>query len=83
MIEAFASETNYTVWTEIASNLGTLGNLLSNTVSKDLYREFIKKLFTQVYEHVTWNPVEGESKFTHMFCCNIQHTNRVILNPSF
>ncbi|XP_072032705.1 puromycin-sensitive aminopeptidase-like [Amphiura filiformis] len=64
VIEAFVNEKNYTVWTEISTNLYTLGNLLSNTESKDLFKAFATKLFTQVYEHVSWNPKDGEDHLT-------------------
>lgn len=61
-MEAYENETNYTVWTEITSNLDTLASLLSTTDYGHLLQEFTKKLYSQIYKTIGWTPAEKEGK---------------------
>ena len=60
VIEAFANETNFTVWTELATNLATLSKLLTHTDFGHLLKEFIKTLFKNIYEKLGWTPKDKE-----------------------
>lgn len=62
VMEAFSNETNYTVWTELATNLGTLSKLLTNTDFGQLFKEFVKTLFTDIYQKLGWTPKDDEGK---------------------
>lgn len=61
-MEAYENETNYTVWTEITSNLDVLASLLSATNYGRLLQEFTKNLCSKVYKKVGWTPAEKEGK---------------------
>ncbi|XP_071496767.1 puromycin-sensitive aminopeptidase-like [Diadema antillarum] len=61
LIEAFENETDYTVWMEIATNLGLMGVLLAETDCRPHLRGFVKQLFTKVYKKMGWDMVENES----------------------
>lgn len=66
VIEAFKNEKNYTVWTEITSNLDTLASLLMATDFGHLLQEFIKNLCSDVYEKIGWDPAEKEGHLDAM-----------------
>ncbi|XP_071942533.1 puromycin-sensitive aminopeptidase-like [Antedon mediterranea] len=60
VMEAFESETNYTVWCDIASNLGALATLIAFTDYSTLLQTFVTKLFLKTYERLGWEKKEGE-----------------------
>ncbi|XP_071792153.1 puromycin-sensitive aminopeptidase-like [Asterias amurensis] len=66
VMEAFSNETNYTVWTELATNLGTLSKLLTNTDFGQLFKEFVKTLFTDIYQKLGWTPKDDEGHLDSM-----------------
>ncbi|XP_038047211.1 puromycin-sensitive aminopeptidase-like [Patiria miniata] len=66
VIEAFSNETNYTVWTELATNLGALAKLLTNTDFGHLLKEFTKTLFKNGYEKLGWTPKDDEGHLDSM-----------------
>ncbi|XP_041473760.1 puromycin-sensitive aminopeptidase-like [Lytechinus variegatus] len=61
LFEAFENETDYTVWTELATNLGAIGVLLSSTDHLDHLKAFAKQLFSKVHARLGWDPVENEN----------------------
>lgn len=66
VMEAYENETNYTVWTEITSNLDVLASLLSATNYGRLLQEFTKNLCSKVYKKVGWTPAEKEGHLDAM-----------------
>jgi len=64
VLSGFSSETNYTVWNDVISNLSKLSVLLQYTPSDKLFKAFCIKLLTAVYENVGWEKQEGEGHLT-------------------
>jgi puromycin-sensitive aminopeptidase len=64
--EAFSAETNFTVWSDLSSNLGGLSLLFQTTDFNDNYRAFIRKLFTPVMATVGWDAKPSEGHLTAM-----------------
>lgn len=62
VMEAFVSEPNYTVWSDLSCNLGVLSSLLSHTEFHDKIQEFICDLFTPIGQRLGWDSKEGEGE---------------------
>ncbi|XP_033126346.1 puromycin-sensitive aminopeptidase-like [Anneissia japonica] len=60
VMEAFESEMNYTVWCDIASNLGSLATLIAFTDYSTRLQTFVNKLFLQSYERLGWEKKKEE-----------------------
>ncbi|XP_032890815.1 puromycin-sensitive aminopeptidase isoform X1 [Amblyraja radiata] len=60
VMEAFVNEPNYTVWSDISTNLGTLSTLLSHTDFLEELQEFIVDLFSYIGLKLGWDPKHGE-----------------------
>ncbi|XP_078280972.1 puromycin-sensitive aminopeptidase [Rhinoraja longicauda] len=60
VMEAFVNEPNYTVWSDISTNLGTLSVLLSHTDFLEEMQEFIVDLFSHIGSKLGWDPKHGE-----------------------
>jgi len=58
--EAFSSETNYTVWNDLSSNLLSLSWLLQYTSFHDSYKAFLRQLYSPVLASVGWDAKDGE-----------------------
>jgi len=58
--EAFSSETNYTVWNDLSSNLSSLSHLLQYTSFHDSFKAFLRHLFSPVLATVGWDAKDGE-----------------------
>jgi len=58
--EAFSSETNYTVWNDLSSNLSSLSHLLQYTSFHDSFKAFLRQLFSPVLATVGWDAKNGE-----------------------
>ncbi|XP_032890816.1 puromycin-sensitive aminopeptidase isoform X2 [Amblyraja radiata] len=59
VMEAFVNEPNYTVWSDISTNLGTLSTLLSHTDFLEELQEFIVDLFSYIGLKLGWDPKHG------------------------
>jgi len=62
--EAFSKETNFTVWSDLSSNLGGLSILYQTTEFNGNFKSFIRKLFTPVMATVGWDAAPGEGNRT-------------------
>ncbi len=62
--QAFRNETNYTVWSDLSSNLATIAILTQNTDFHDSFKAFVRKLYAGISEKLGWEPKKGESKFS-------------------
>ncbi|XP_061840322.1 puromycin-sensitive aminopeptidase isoform X1 [Nerophis lumbriciformis] len=60
LMEAFVNEPNYTVWSDLSSNLGVLSSLLSHTDFHEELQEFIRDLFTPIGLRLGWDSKHGE-----------------------
>jgi len=56
----YINETEYPVWVDLATNLLSVGALLSSTDANKYYDKFILALFTKIGSKLGWNSVEGE-----------------------
>jgi len=66
VIEAFSSESNYTVWSDLSSNLSGLSMLLQYTSFHDNFKAFSRQLYAPVMARVGWDATDGEG----IFCFN-------------
>jgi len=62
--EAFSTESNYTVWNDLSSNLSTLSLLLQYTSFHDNFNAFLRQLYSPVMASVGWDAKDGEGKST-------------------
>lgn len=60
VVDAFSSETNYTVWNDVSNNLGKLALLLQNTECSDSFKTFLRQLFKPIADKIGWDAKEGE-----------------------
>ena len=60
VVESFENETNYTVWTDLNSNLSNLSMLYQYTDCYDKFKSFLRKLFTPVMKSIGWDASESE-----------------------
>ena len=60
--EAFVNETNYTVWSDLTTNLGSISIILQYTDLHDNYKAFNRKLYASIGAKLGWDAKEGESK---------------------
>ncbi len=63
LAEAFVNENNYTVWSDLSTNLGVVSTLLQYTDFHDKYKAFIRRLFSAVTQKLGWEPKPGEGTF--------------------
>lgn len=60
VVGAFINEDNYTVWSDLSSNLGQISILLQNTDGYNDFKAFNKRLFKPVAQSLGWDSKEGE-----------------------
>ncbi|XP_048416286.2 puromycin-sensitive aminopeptidase [Stegostoma tigrinum] len=60
VMEAFLNEPNYTVWSDLSCNLGTLSTLMSHTDFHEEMQEFIVDLFLNIGQKLGWDPKHNE-----------------------
>jgi len=66
VIEAFSSETNYTVWCDVSSNLSVLAYLYQTTPFSEHYKAYIRQLFSPVMSSIGWDAKQDEGHLTAM-----------------
>eukprot|EP00795_Rhopilema_esculentum_P013378 gene13378-4237_t len=64
VVSGFASETNYTVWNDVISNLGKLRILFQYTPAIKNFQNFCLKLLTPINGTVGWEKQPGEGHLT-------------------
>eukprot|EP00794_Sanderia_malayensis_P017827 gene17827-19608_t len=64
VLEGFKSETNYTVWNDVLSNLSKLGTLLQYTPCHKQFKTFCVSLLSEMGETVGWEKKDGEGHLT-------------------
>jgi len=62
VVEAFSSESNYTVWSDLSSNLSSLSLLLQYTSFHDNFKSFLRQLYSPVMATVGWDAKDGEGR---------------------
>ncbi|MBP9719004.1 MAG: M1 family metallopeptidase [Candidatus Levybacteria bacterium] len=60
LVAHYKDEDNYIVWSEIASQLGSIKNLISDKPYFDQFLVFAEKLFTPIAHHMGWEKKKGE-----------------------
>lgn len=63
LLEAFKSETVFSVWSSIDSSVGRLNVLLANTDYQDRFHAFGRQLYRDIFEKLTWDS-RGNEKHT-------------------
>ena len=69
VVEAFNSESNYTVWNDLTMNLSGFGTLLQNTDFYQNFQRFCVKLYEPVASKLGWEAKEGESESWLLLLC--------------
>ncbi|KAH3753711.1 hypothetical protein DPMN_188354 [Dreissena polymorpha] len=59
--EGYINEDNYTVWHDLAMNLGQMASMLQYTEGSEAYKTFARHLFGPVARSLGWEAKEGES----------------------
>ncbi|XP_013782586.1 puromycin-sensitive aminopeptidase-like [Limulus polyphemus] len=60
LMEAFISETSYTVWCSINACLAKLNMLLSHTDFHPLFTTYGQQLLAKIHAKLGWEPIKGE-----------------------
>lgn len=68
--EAFASETNYTVWSDLSTNLTSLSIILQYSDFHDNFKAFIRSLYSTIMANVGWDIKENEGSVVQ---CNFSY----------
>jgi len=58
--EAFSSENNYTVWSDLSTNLSSLSILLQYSDFHGNFKAFIRSLYATILADVGWDVKEDE-----------------------
>ncbi len=58
--QVFKNETEFIVWSEIASGVNKIYNLISNETYKEIYSRYALTLFTPIATKMSWNKKEKE-----------------------
>jgi len=74
--EAFSSETNYTVWNDVATNLSSLSCLLQYTSFHDNFKAFMRQLYSPVLATVGWDAKDGEGLIYWILCFVLSSCSR-------
>lgn len=60
VVEAFSKETNFTVWSDLISNIGGIGVILQYCDCYPNFKAFCIELYQPIGNKLGWDPVEGE-----------------------
>ncbi len=60
LVEAYVGETDATVWSDLAANLGSLDSLLADQPVHGRYQEFGRRIFEDIGRRVGWDAKPGE-----------------------
>lgn len=60
LLEAFTSETDYSVWSSVDESVGQLQSILKYTDYLGTYKAYARKLYVEVYQKFGWEPQPGE-----------------------
>lgn len=61
LTKAYDQEDNFIVWAEIASDLKTIGNLITGQIFYDQYKTFCRNIFKSIATKIGWNKEPQES----------------------
>ena len=62
ILSSFKNETNYTVWSDIDSNISSLGVIIQNTNYYKSFQDFVIWLYKPVLEKLGWDPRADDGK---------------------
>jgi len=66
LLESYADETDFTVWSEINSSILSLDNCLERTDYYEKYQKFIRKLYEKIGGQLGWDPKPNEGHTVSM-----------------
>ncbi len=70
-LSAYTEEDNYIVWTEIGTGLGKLSQLYAKTKTIDKLNKFILRLYTPIFQKLTWDKQEKDSHTTSLLRAHV------------
>ena len=70
LFQSFSQETNYTVWENLAGNLGTIDRLISYTDFYDQFMSYAESLFIHSVFRLGWEAQDNESE---QFVCVVSN----------
>jgi puromycin-sensitive aminopeptidase len=66
LLESYADETDFTVWSEIDASIDALGNCLERTDYYEKYQKFIRKVYEKIGGQLGWDPKPDEGHTVSM-----------------
>ena len=66
ILTGYKNETNYTVWSDIDSNISSLGVIIQNTNFYESFKDFVIRLYKPVFEKLGWNPRADDGMFIRL-----------------
>eukprot|EP00245_Coleochaete_scutata_P004190 TRINITY_DN1646_c0_g1_i1.p1 TRINITY_DN1646_c0_g1~~TRINITY_DN1646_c0_g1_i1.p1 ORF type:complete len:694 (+),score=142.25 TRINITY_DN1646_c0_g1_i1:286-2082(+) len=63
---AFVNETDYTVWSELSSNIAELDTIFSSSEHYPLFTAVVRRLFKKIADTLGWEAKPGESHLTSL-----------------
>ncbi|BFZ15413.1 hypothetical protein BsWGS_18452 [Bradybaena similaris] len=64
--EAFVNETDFTVWSNLSSNISSFSTILQHTEAYPAFKKFIRKMFSKIAASVGWDAKPGEDSLVPM-----------------
>jgi len=61
LVKAYENEVDYTVWSDLAANLGVMATVWSNEPNFDHFKTFLRKLYSPIGKKLGWDPKPKES----------------------
>ena len=62
VVEAFRSETNFTVWNDLITNMGGIGLILQYSDCYPSFKAFCIELYEPIGNKLGWDAAEGEGR---------------------
>lgn len=56
ILTGYKNETNYTVWSDIDSNISSLGVIIQNTNYYESFQDFLIRIYKPVLQKLGWEP---------------------------
>jgi len=66
LVEAYRNETDFTIWSDIAINLGTVTSVWAADASAPKLKTFVRNFFSPIAEQLGWEKKIGEEDNTSM-----------------
>lgn len=71
ILKGYKNELNYTVWSDINSNISSLGIIIQNTNYFKSFQDFVIRLYKPISEKLGWDPKPEDDHLTALLRCLI------------